>query len=92
MTEALNLSATALAPIDEAGARDLVRSLPALTRLLGGDPPPCLLDAIVAVARMAAEHPEIAGIDINPLLVSPERAVALDCLIALEAPEEHAND
>jgi hypothetical protein len=92
MTEALNLSASALAPIDHDGARELVRSLPALTRLLGGEPPACLTDAIVAVARMAAEHPEIAGIDINPLLVSPERAVALDCLIVLEGSEEHAND
>jgi len=92
MTEALNLNVQGLAPIDHEGARRLVGRLPALVRLLGGDAPDCLLDAIVAVSRMAAEHPEIAVLDINPLLVSPERAVALDCLIVLEGSEEHAND
>jgi hypothetical protein len=39
---------------------------------------------------MAAEHSEIAEIDINPLLVSPERSIALDCLIVL--PSEGASD
>ena len=66
------------------GARELVASLPALDRLLGGEVPDGLIEAIVAVSRLAAEHPEIAEIDVNPLLVSPERAVALDCLIVLE--------
>ena len=37
-----------------------------------------------AVSRLVAEHPEIAEVDVNPLLVSPERAVALDCLIVLK--------
>jgi hypothetical protein len=50
--------------------------------------PDGLIDAIVAVSRLAAEHPEISENDINPLLVSPERAVALDCLITLGEPEE----
>ena len=47
-------------------------------------PPDGLIDAVVAVSRLAAEHPEIAEIDVNPLLVSAERAVALDCLIVLK--------
>ena len=46
------------------------------------------MDAVVAVSRIAAEHPEIAEIDVNPLLVSAERAVALDCLIVIDPPEE----
>jgi acetyltransferase len=36
------------------------------------------------VSRLVAEHPEVAEVDVNPLLVSPERAVALDCLIVLK--------
>jgi hypothetical protein len=44
----------------------------------------------VAVSRLAAEHPEVSEIDINPLLVSPQRAVALDCLITLANSEESA--
>jgi hypothetical protein len=90
LAEALELFSASLAPLDHDGARELVKSLPALDSLLGGKPPSGLLDAIVAVSQMAAEHPEIAEIDINPLLVSPERAVALDCLIVL--PSEGAED
>ena len=87
LAEALDLFTASLAPLDREGARELVRSLPALDRLLEGTSPDGLIDAIVAVSRMAAEHPEIAEIDINPLLVSPERAVALDCLIALKGSD-----
>ncbi len=90
LAEALELVTTGLAPLDRSGAVALVRSLPALDRLLGGDVPDGLIDSIVAVSRLAAEHPEIAEIDINPLLVSPERAVALDCLIVIKEPEESA--
>jgi acetate---CoA ligase (ADP-forming) len=88
LAEALDMVAVSLAPLDRNGAADLIRSLPALDRLLGGRAPDGLVDTVVAVSRLAAEHPEIAEIDINPLLVSGERAVALDCLIVLEAPEE----
>jgi acetate---CoA ligase (ADP-forming) len=84
LAEALDLVTASLAPLDERGARELVESLPALMRLLGGQIPESLLDAIVAVSRLAAEHPEISEIDVNPLLASPERAVALDSLIVLE--------
>ena len=79
----LDLVTTSLAPLDAAGARHLAAHLPALLRLLGGAVPEPLVDAIVAVSRLAAEHPEIAEIDVNPLLVTAERAVALDCLIVL---------
>jgi hypothetical protein len=84
LAEALDLVTASLAPLDEQGARELVASLPALVRLLDGAIPDGLIDAIVAVSRLAAEHPEITEIDVNPLLVSPERAVALDALIVLE--------
>ncbi len=87
LAEALDLVTASLAPLDAESARELVLSLPALSRLLGGVVPDGLTDAVVAVSRMAAEHPEIAEIDVNPLLVSPERAVALDCLIVLKGSE-----
>ena len=83
LAEQLDLVTTSLAPLDAAGARHLAADLPALLRLLGGAVPEPLVDAIVAVSRLAAEHPEIAEIDVNPLLVTAERAVALDCLIVL---------
>jgi acetyltransferase len=84
LAEQLDLVAVSLAPVDAEGARRLIASLPALGRMLGGEPPSGLVDAVVAVSRLVAEHPEIAEVDVNPLLVSPERAVALDCLIVLK--------
>jgi acetyltransferase len=84
LAEQLDLVAAALAPLDDAGARRLVAAVPALVRLLGGAPPQALIDAVVAVSQLMAEHPEAVEIDINPLLVSGERAVALDCLIVLK--------
>jgi acetate---CoA ligase (ADP-forming) len=88
LAEPLDLVAASLAPLDDAGARDLVRSLAPLIRMLGGHVPDALAAVVVAVSRMAAEHPEVAEIDLNPLLVSPERAVALDCLVVLGAVKE----
>ena len=90
LAEALDLVAVSLAPLDRDGASDLIRSLPALDRLLDGRATDGLVDTVVAVSRLAAEHPEISEIDINPLLVSGERAVALDCLIVIENTEESA--
>jgi hypothetical protein len=92
VAEALDLVTASLAPLDRDGARELVTSLPALERLLGGEIPDGLVDAIVAVSRLAAEHPELSEIDVNPLLVSPQRAVALDCLITLGNSEESADE
>jgi len=57
-----------------------------LGRMLGGHVPQGLIDAIVAASEMVAEHPEVVEVDVNPLLVTPERAVALDCLIVLKEP------
>jgi hypothetical protein len=90
LAEALELITHSLAPLDADGARELVSSLPVIERLLGSVVPDHLIEAIVAVSRLAAEHPEISEIDVNPLLVSPERTVALDCLIVLDNPEERA--
>ena len=87
LAEQLDLVAAALAPLDDAGARRVIAAVPALVRLLGGAPPQALIDAVVAVSQLMAEHPEALEIDVNPLLVSGERAVALDCLIVLKETE-----
>jgi len=46
--------------------------------------------AVVSLANMAANHPEIMEMDINPLLVHPEGEgiTVADCRIILEAPNE----
>jgi acetate---CoA ligase (ADP-forming) len=83
--EILRDVAVALAPIDELTAEALLRSLRGAPLLLGarGRKP---LD-IEAAARVAATLSQLAAalaeIEINPLLVTPEGALALDARIVL---------
>ncbi len=39
---------------------------------------------LVRFSQLVVEHPEIAEIDINPLLASPERLIALDARVVLQ--------
>jgi len=38
-------------------------------------------ETMVAVARLALRHAEISSVDVNPLVVGPERTVAVDALV-----------
>jgi acyl-CoA synthetase (NDP forming) len=87
-TEVLGDVAVALAPVSEADAERLIGSLRGAPLLLGarGRPPldlPAAARATAALSRMAAEHPEIDELEINPLLVLPGRALGLDARIVL---------
>ncbi len=90
-TEAVADVAFALAPLDDADARALMAGLRA-KRLLGplrGLPrvdTDRLRDILLAVARLAADHPEIVEIDVNPLLVAGTHLVAADALVILAEP------
>lgn len=79
-----------LAPLTAADAEaliDEVRSAKLLAGLRGAPPADraALVDAIVRVGRLAADHPEIAELDVNPLLVLPQGqgALAVDARIIL---------
>ncbi len=50
------------------------RSCPAL-------PEPAIIDAIMAVQKLVIAYPEIVALDINPLLVTPEKVTAVDVKI-----------
>ena len=84
--ELLKDVAVALAPVTEAQAEVLIRSLRIAQVLLGarGGRP---LDvgaaarATAALSRLAAARPAIAEIEVNPLLVLPHGALALDARI-----------
>jgi succinyl-CoA synthetase beta subunit len=80
--------AVALAPVTEAGAEALLRSLRVAPLLDGARGRPAVsvgaaAAAAAALSRVAAEHPEIAEIEINPLLATPDGALGLDARIVL---------
>jgi acyl-CoA synthetase (NDP forming) len=91
MTEVLRDIALAITP----GAEGDVAELPDLIRgraLLGpfrGRPSvdrEMLIAVLRAVERIAADIPQIAEIDVNPLLIQDGRPVAADALMILSAP------
>ena len=47
--------------------------------------------AISALSHVAAAHPELVELEVNPLLVTPSGAYALDARAILEPPEEGAS-
>lgn len=87
--EILRDKAVALAPVGADAAMRLLRTLACLPLLDGarGRAPLDLdaaAEAIAALSRFAAAHPEIAEVEINPLLVRPHGAVGLDARIVLD--------
>jgi acyl-CoA synthetase (NDP forming) len=90
LTEALGDVALAVAPIDDRDAAELPGLIKA-KRLLDsfrGYPSvdrDALAKVVQAIGQMALDHPEIAEIDVNPLLVQGDRPVAADALIILSA-------
>jgi acyl-CoA synthetase (NDP forming) len=87
-TEVLRDVAVALAPVDEATALELLLSLRSAPLLRGArGRPPMDLDAaahaISALSRVAAAHPEIAEVEVNPLLALPAGALGLDARVVL---------
>jgi acetate---CoA ligase (ADP-forming) len=75
--------AFALGPLTQAEAESLLRKTWAGRKLDGyRNLPPvdksAVIDAIVRFSRLAAEHPEYAEFEINPLRVLERGVVALD--------------
>ena len=85
-TEVLGDVEVALGPVDEHEAERMLRRLRTAALLDEHRGRPALdvaaaARAVSAVSRFAAAHPEIAELEINPLLVTPSGAVALDARI-----------
>jgi acetyltransferase len=80
--------AVALPPLNSALARALVQRT-RVARLLAGyrDTPPAdqqaLNTVLLAVSQLLADVPELAELDINPLILNHEGAIALDARIRL---------
>jgi len=89
--EVLRDVAVALAPAEPEEMEELLLSLDGAALLTGARGRPRLdvagvARAASALSRLAAEHAEIAEIEVNPLLVTPDRVVGLDARVVLAAP------
>jgi acyl-CoA synthetase (NDP forming) len=86
--EILRDTAVALGPISQGDAAALIRSLRGAPLLWGARGRPVLDIASAAtfsagLSLLAARHPELAALEVNPLLVLPDRVVALDARMTL---------
>jgi acetate---CoA ligase (ADP-forming) len=93
--EVLRDTTVALAPVTVQRARAMIASLrvaPLLTGARGR--PPLDLDAaasaLSALSAVAAAHPELAELEVNPLLVLPSGALALDARFVTAQPDEES--
>ncbi len=91
-TEVLADVATGLAPVGSEQAERMIASLRGAGLLLGVRGRPRLdleaaAAAVVALSRVAASRPDVSEIEVNPLLVLPRGAVALDARMVLAARE-----
>jgi acyl-CoA synthetase (NDP forming) len=84
--EVLKDVAVAVGPVTEEHAEELIRSLRVAPLLMGARGGKRLdvgaaAQAAAAVSRLAASVPEISEVEVNPLLVLPEGALALDARV-----------
>jgi len=87
-TEVLADTACAIAPVSSGAARGLLTSLQGAPLLAGarGRAPvdlDALADLVARVSRLAAAHPELAELELNPVLARPGGVLALDARIVL---------
>jgi hypothetical protein len=81
-----------LAPLTDLDAQELVRDGKAgvLVRGYRGAPPAdetALVDLLLRLSLLAADHPELAELDLNPVLALPDGAVAVDARVKVARPE-----
>lgn len=73
-----------LAPVSPASAATMLTETRITTALDTADfDSSALVDAIVAAAQLASDHPQIAELDLNPVIVSDTGAVVTDAVIRL---------
>ena len=81
-----------IAPVTDVDAEELVLSGKAgrLVRGFRGTPPAdvqALVDLVHRLARLGEDLPQVAELDLNPVLALPDRCVALDARVRVAPPE-----
>jgi acetyltransferase len=97
LVEVFKDRALALPPLNGVLARRLMEQTKIYTALRGvrGRPPvdlAALEQLLVRFSQLVVEQPRIKEIDINPLLASPARLLALDARVVLHGPEVKDED
>ena len=82
--EALSLTSVAMAPLDRETALELVDEAPGLARVATPQAREALAATLVALARLAVDHPEVVEVDVNPLILSADGATAVDALVIVD--------
>ena len=82
--DAIDDRTSRLAPVSPASAAAMLTET-RLTAALdtAGFDSSALVDAVVAAAQLASDHPEIAELDLNPVIVSDAGAVVTDAVVRL---------
>jgi acetate---CoA ligase (ADP-forming) len=80
-----------LAPVAPIEATDMIGALRTFPMLDGFRDAPradvrALEDIVVRIGWLAANHPEIAELDLNPVIVAPTGATAVDARVRVERP------
>jgi acyl-CoA synthetase (NDP forming)/GNAT superfamily N-acetyltransferase len=91
-TDVLDDHAARLAPLAVADADELIHSIRSAPLLLGyrGSPPAdldALRDVLLRVSRLADDLPEVAELDLNPVIARPDGAFAVDARIKIVPAE-----
>jgi acyl-CoA synthetase (NDP forming) len=85
-TEVLGDRVARLAPLTGADADDLIHSIRAAPALLGRPGQPAadieaLRDTLLRVSRLADDLPQVAELDLNPVIARPDGVIAVDARI-----------
>jgi acyl-CoA synthetase (NDP forming) len=88
-TDVLADRAIRLAPLTDVDAAELVRAPRAAALLQGYRGQPAvdmagLEQALIRLAKLASDHPEITEVDLNPVIARPDGLVAVDARVRLQ--------
>ncbi|MEJ2642848.1 MAG: acetate--CoA ligase family protein, partial [Desulfosarcinaceae bacterium] len=92
LTEAIDDTVLGVAPLTRPDAHDIIGRMRArkLLDAFRGEAAvdrEALADILLALSQLAMDHPNLAEIDLNPLIVTPQgQPVAVDALITLASP------
>jgi acyl-CoA synthetase (NDP forming)/GNAT superfamily N-acetyltransferase len=92
VVDVLTDGAARLAPLTESDAEDLIGSLRAAPLLLGQADAPAadlasLKDMLLRVSQLAEDLPQVAELDLSPVVARPDGAVAVTSVIRIQAAE-----